>query len=390
MDSNHSAWDSYSEQPYPIRHRLGKVARLRYAFADYVKSILTTVVCLPFVLSYQTALSSGYRSSSWSRPQRRSDEFIGLAVGLQSCDGPRQAAEIRELGVKHILLRIPVWEIDQLDKYVDFMDSLPECEFIACIMQDREHVLDAELWRTNLRTIVSRCWPRVSHYQIGQGINRSKWGFLTTGEFLSFASVAEELRDNYPGINLVGPCVLDFETIPLLRSLVHGHAISWDVVGCALYVDRRGSPRNRQMLLFDLKQKIYHFAACIRCSAKAKRRFWITEVNWPLKNQGRYAPTGEAECVSEEDAARYLVEYYEDAWKSQLVERVYWWQLVAKGFGLMDVDADGSLRHRPAYHAFKELLQRRLPDLASDAREKVETADRPFADAAAKLAAESD
>ena len=103
-------------------------------------------------------------------------------------------------------------------------------------------------------------------------------------------------------------------------------------------------------------QKIYHFAACVRCGNRASRRFWITEVNWPIKDQGAYAPTGPNECVSEEDAGRYLREYYEDAWNSQMVERVYWWQLVAKGFGLMDVEANGELRPRPAYFEFKRLL----------------------------------
>src|SRR5690606_32316797 len=102
------------------------------------------------------------------------------------------------------------------------------------------------------------------------------------------------------------------------------------------------------------------FAACIRFSNKSERRFWITEVNWPLKDQGEYAPTGEAERVSEEDAGRYLTEYYEDAWNSQLVDRVYWWQLVAKGFGLMEPMDDGTLRPRPAYHAFKEILENGL------------------------------
>lgn len=237
-------------------------------------------------------------------------------------------------------------------------------------MQDRENILDHELWRKNLNTIVKRFWPRVKDFQIGQGINRSKWGVLGSDEFLAFASVAEEIRDQYPGIRFVGPCVLDFETIPFIRAMLHGYRINWDVVGCALYVDRRGGPRNRQMLIFDTKQKIFHFAACILCSNKAKRRFWITEVNWPLKNQGAYSPTGEKECVSEEDAAEFLKSYYGDAWRSGVVERVYWWQLVSKGFGLIDVSDDGSLRYRPAYYQFKELL------LAGQASEQTPVAAR--------------
>lgn len=350
-------WDADSEQPYPIRHKRGIWTRVRYCLGDYLKSVSTFLLFCPLVLFYQTALSAGHRPSRWSQPARSIREFAGLAVCLHSCDERRLASEIEELGVKHVLLRIPLWELEELDRYVAFMDSLPECEFVVCLMQTRRDVIDPEHWRRNLNTVVRACWPRVKDFQIGQGVNRSKWGFFSTGEFLSFASVAEELRAEYEGIRLIGPCILDFETIPLLRGILHGHPIRWDAVGCALYVDRRGSPRNRQLLFFNLKQKILHFAACIRFANKAERRFWITEVNWPIKDQGSFSPTCERDCVSEEDAARYLREYYEDAWDGQLVERVYWWQLVAKGFGLIDVEDDGTLRRRPGFYEFKQMLE---------------------------------
>lgn len=287
---------------------------------------------------------------------------MGIAVALDSCDGPRVAEEVAALGVRQLLLRFPLWEMDRLEEHWQFVESLPDCEFVLCPMQDREHILDHDLWRTNLKTVVERFWPRIKSFQIGQGINRSKWGFFGCDEFLEFASVAEELRASFPGINFIGPCVLDFEPIPFIRSLLHRYEIHWDVVGCALYVDRRGCPRNRQFLIFNLTQKIYHFVACALCSNKSNRRLWITEVNWPLENQGAYSPTGEDECVSEEAAAEYLNSYYEDAWDSGLVERVYWWQLVSKGYGLIDVGDDNSLHYRPAYHQFKKLLMRNSID----------------------------
>jgi hypothetical protein len=89
---------------------------------------------------------------------------------------------------------------------------------------------------------------------------------------------------------------------------------------------------------------------------------WITEVNWPLKNQGVYSPTGRKECVDEETAAGYLNSYYEDAWQSEFVERVYWWQLIARGYGLIDVNDDNELRYRPAYYQFQKLLTKNLTD----------------------------
>ena len=53
-----------------------------------------------------------------------------------------------------------------------------------------------------------------------------------------------------------------------------------------------------------------------------------------------------------------------------MVERVYWWQLVSKGFGLIDVEDDGSLRYRPAYYEFKKMLAVSLPDPAQLLEEK--------------------
>ncbi len=366
MDSSNDIseipWDPYSEQPYPIRHRRGLLARLRYAWPDYLKTGALALAMAPFVVGAQIAFSLGYRPARWQRPPRDSRDFVGLAVALHSCDGPRQAREINELGVRKLLLRIPVWELDQLHRYAAFIDSLPSCEIAVCIMQTRAEVVDLQRWRTALRAIVENCWARrVREFQIGQGSNRSKWGFFSTQEFLAFASVAEELRPEFPGIRFIGPGILDFETMPLLRSLAHGYPIRWDVVGCALYVDRRGSPHNRQMLFFNTRQKIMRFAACISLATKAQPRFWITEVNWPLTGQGAYAPTSENDCVPEEDAARYLAEYYQIAWQSGVVERVYWWQLVAKGYGLIDVDSQGQLRRRPAYHAFKKLVEQGVP-----------------------------
>ncbi|MDA7640541.1 hypothetical protein N8787_02785 [Opitutaceae bacterium] len=359
---NQGSWDPFSEQPYPIRNRYTVFERIRCGLWSHVKSVLLTIVALPAVVGFQGALSLGYRPKKWIRRGHDPLGFMGIAVGLDSCDGPRVAQEIEKLGVQQILLRFPLWEMDRLEEHWDFVESLPDCEFVLCPMQDREHILDHDLWRKNLNTVVQRFWPRIKSYQIGQGINRSKWGFFGCDEFLAFASVAEELRSDFHGIQFVGPCVLDFEPVPFIRSMLHGHEINWDVVGCALYVDRRGCPRNRQLLIFNLTQKIYHFVACVLCSNKSSRRLWITEVNWPLEDQGVYSPTGRKECVDEETAAAYLNSYYEDAWQSEFVERVYWWQLISRGYGLIDVNDDNELRYRPAYYQFQKLLTKNLTD----------------------------
>lgn len=339
--------------------------RLRHAWPEYIKCGLTGLALFPAIALRHRRLAQGTLPAGWQTRGEDIREFMGLAVALHSCPQDRLAAEIRELGVKHLLLRIPVWEIDQLEKYERFLLSVPECEVAVAIIQDRRNVLSRSLWRDNLFRIVGACWPRVKAFQIGQGMNRSKWGCFSIQEFLAMASEAESLREQFPGIKFVGPGVLDFEPLAMIRGVAHGYPIHWDIAGCALYVDRRGSPRATQLKFFDFKHKIYTIAACVIGRAKIKPRLWITEVNWPLEGQGKFAPTGSKERVSEEEAARYLREYYEDAWETRLVERVYWWQLVAKGFGLIDIDDTGALRRRPAYTAFRDLLHNGIAESGS-------------------------
>jgi hypothetical protein len=67
--------------------------------------------------------------------------------------------------------------------------------------------------------------------------------------------------------------------------------------------------------------------------------------------------------VDEPTQARFLKEYYQIAYASGFVERVYWWQLINPGYGLVD-HRGGSLRKHPAYFAFKETVQElgRVPE----------------------------
>jgi hypothetical protein len=60
-------------------------------------------------------------------------------------------------------------------------------------------------------------------------------------------------------------------------------------------------------------------------------------------------------AVSEEEQADYLVRFYLLALGTGLVERVYWWRLVARGYGLIAPEPHGALRRRPAYRAMKTL-----------------------------------
>ena len=94
-------------------------------------------------------------------------------------------------------------------------------------------------------------------------------------------------------------------------------------------------------------------------------RSWVTEVNWPLR-EGPHSPAGRDVAVDEQTAADYAVRYCTSLLSSGLVERVYWWQLIARGYGLL-VAEDGGLRRRAAFTALAA-MQRRLATSSNDAR----------------------
>ncbi len=156
----------------------------------------------------------------------------------------------------------------------------------------------------------------------------------------------------------MGPAVIDFELHATAAVLNMPHPVTrFDVVTSLLYVDRRGAPENRQ-LGFDTVGKVALLRAIAETARHPVERCWITEVNWPLI-EGPHSPAGKHVAVDEETQADYLARYYLLTLGTGLVERVYWWQLVARGYGLVDRADDGGLRRRPSYEALR-FLERRL------------------------------
>ncbi len=138
-----------------------------------------------------------------------------------------------------------------------------------------------------------------------------------------------------PESSCSGPPVIDFEyhvTAAVLNLKRAG--FRFDAVSALLYVDRRGAPENRQAGL-DTVAKVLLLKAIAETARNAAGRCWITEVNWPLR-EGPHSPAGRDVSVDEETQADYLVRYYLLALGTGLVERVFWWQVVARGYGLVD------------------------------------------------------
>lgn len=194
-------------------------------------------------------------------------------------------------------------------------------------------------------------------YQIGTTINRAKWGFFAVKEYLEFYKTVQDIRDSkYSTLKLLGPSVIDFEYHYTIRALFNNFPVKFDKLSSLLYVDRRGSAKNTQMGIFDFKNKIDMLYSLVKLSSKMNSdEIYITEVNWPLSNTAPYAPTSEKECVSEENYSKYMIEYFQIAIESKKIKKVFWHQLIAPGYGLVD-NRNGEIRKTKAFYEFKNFL----------------------------------
>jgi hypothetical protein len=347
-------WHAPSDQPVRLGDRELKRRLRSLSLGEYGRTLLTAVAAAPLLALRLPGVVRGMRPAEI--PVR---DFIGIGVTPGSAPDADLVALVRDLGVRRLLVRVPVWHRDRLVDYQRFLDRFPDCEVLIAVLQDRGSVAHPACWSADLRAILGAFVGRVRDVQIGQAINRTKWGCANLGDAFDLLEAAERLRGEFPGIRLAGPALIDFEPLAMLRSLLTLRRFRLDAVASLLYVDRRGAPTNRQYGWFDLRRKIALQAAIARLSPRLRPpdrgRLWITETNWPLAGTGEAAPTSPDECVGEDEQAVYLRAYFQQAYATGLVERVYWWQLVATGYGLVD-PRGGTLRRRPAFTVLQRLL----------------------------------
>ncbi len=338
-------WDSFSDQPHVIRDKSFKKSIYKKAALDQVLTLVTTLLLSPFILLSYIFLQR--------KKTIDTEEFFAMSVNLDK--NPKESlALIEELGVDTLLIRLPLWEMHKLDKFANFVAQIGDKDIMINILQDRVHIENLSLFEKDIETIF-KAFPKVKKFQIGSAINRKKWAFFTIKEYLSFYQIAQKVRDNgYHDKQLLGSSVIDFEYHYTIRSLFHFFSVKYDIFTSLLYVDRRGSPENKQMG-FDLRKKINLLHAIMTLSPKTKNRLFITETNWPISHTAPYAPTSEKECVSLEEYALYMVQYYLIALSTGQVNRVYWHQLIAPGYGLVD-NREG-LQKYPAFLAFKTMVK---------------------------------
>ncbi|RXJ82963.1 hypothetical protein [Arcobacter cloacae] len=351
MNKEPFIWDNYSDQPHVIKDKAYKKAMRKKHLKDFIKLFFSSIFILPIAIFFMKFFRG--------KNQTLNEEFYGIGVNLDK--GEIQHELVEELGVKNLIIRFPLWDIKNIDLYVEFAQKFNKTSkknILLNIMQDRQNIENPKLLKENLELIFTKFATLVNEYQIATTINRAKWGFFSVQEYLNFYKIVQNLKEEkYPNIKLLGPSVIDFEYYYNVRAMFNFQNIKYDIVSSLLYVDRRGSPRNTQYGFFDTKNKIDLLYSLVKLSNKCKNEIYITEVNWPISNTAPYAPTSEKECVSLEDYTKYMLDYFKIARESKKIKRVYWHQLVATGYGLVD-NRDGKIVKYPQFYAFKEMIEK--------------------------------
>ncbi len=356
-------WDERSGQALTVldgrdRHRLypaGRNAEAAWAMAR---------VAVPVWRRYRQLLATAFREPVAMRGR------VGMAIEPQPATWPRERALLEGLGDDiPVLVRFchhhPAARHAFLAAVVRELASAGHPVTLA-LVQDRQAVLDPAAWAIFAADTLAATDGAVEAVEIGHAINRVKWGVWNMGDYRRLLAPFPALAARYPAVAFMGPAAIDFEYAyvpaalrrmpPNLRCAALSHH---------LYVDRRGAPENRQCGFATL-EKAALARALADVSPACGNRLVVSEVNWPLAGTGIYSPVGAPyvypgvrhndPSVSEDDYADYMIRYLLITLCSGFVERVFWWRLVARGFGLVDDSAPDAWRERPAYVALQRFL----------------------------------
>lgn len=345
-----AVWDRLSDQPFQHASRAEKLVTRLTDISSHAADVALVIRAAPAVRRRYREL----RAALYREPVPL--DGIGVCVRPYPPDPARHLAAIDSLGVRHVLLRLHPWESDHADEErLAAALAARGLEVVFALPQNRDLVRDRDRWQRTVTELATRFTPYGTTFEIGHAPNRSKWGVWTRREYLELYRDAAVVLRRHPGVQLMGPAVIDFElqaTLAIVGRRQPG--VHFDIVSSLLYVDRRGAPEQRQ-LGFDTVGKVALLRAIADCGRCCDARVWITEVNWPLW-EGPHSPAGRAAAVDVERQADYLVRYYLLALGSGLVERVFWWRLAARGYGLMVPRGAGELCERPSFEAMRTMI----------------------------------
>jgi hypothetical protein len=356
-------WDARTAQPVNVVRRPER--KKLVPMSNHLKVGWSSLKMVPGAYrAYRRLLSEAYRE-----PVDLSGR-VAVAVEPTPDSAEREFALLNELGRVPVLLRYyrhqgeEAWA--RVSGWVRRLREQGHGVGIA-LVQDRQAVAEPRLWRSFVSRVLDDVHEVAEWVELGHAINRVKWGLWTLKDYAGLMEAVADVGARYPGTRFAGPAVIDFEYHYLAAALdALPPGLKFQALSHHLYVDRRGAPENEQGG-FSTLEKLALARAIARCSPATDDRLVVSEVNWPLVDGGIYSPVGAPYLypgqqlasppgVTEDAYADYMLRYLLIALCSGMAERVCWWRLVHRGFGLVDdTDAD-AWRKRVAFGMLKHFL----------------------------------
>lgn len=356
-------WDTKSEQAIPVlkskdRHKYQSSSRVTKALWGIVK-------CAKKISENEKFL----RNKLFEQPILNFANRLFVSISGDSHRFAREQQLLGELGCTGVHIRFYFHEgLGILKEKCGIVQTLTAAGYKVAItlVQNREAVLNPEKWAEFGALALKECEKHVYWIQVGQAINRSKWGCWNYKEAAKLFEPMVQWKKAFPNVKFIGPSLIDYEwdyLVGLLECLpkdVHFSAASQQ-----LYVDRRGAPENKQGKAAAI-DKLIKIRAITNTSKQFGEQLIVSEFNWPLLGTREWSPVGSPyitpgvrtndPSVSERDAAIFTLRYVFLGLASGATASMVFWSLAAHGFGLVDPGVDEEQnqqqwRKRPAFTA---------------------------------------
>jgi hypothetical protein len=358
-------WDDRSDQAFSALERKERV-RL-YPLGRSWHLLKATVAA-------GWSLRKHYRSSkgrAFTAPVKLKDR-LGIALEPDRASQGIELELLNKLGAAPVLLRFCHHEgQSRWHEQADLVRQLSATghEVKIALVQDRRALQEPDAWRNFVHEVLELTHECIAAVEFGHAINRVKWGIWDFEELKNLYAPLAELRQRYPAVDITGPATIDFEYPFMLAAMKQWpQQVPLTALSHHLYVDRRGAPENPQGG-FNAIDKFALASAIAGYLQVPDGKVVVSEVNWPISGTFIYSPVtspfeyplakpGEVadNGVNEVDYSDYMLRYIVLALCSGLVDTVFWWRLVARGYGLVDKNDDGELRERPAFFALQHFL----------------------------------
>ncbi|MEE3003768.1 MAG: hypothetical protein VX335_05410 [Pseudomonadota bacterium] len=98
------------------------------------------------------------------------NKTTSYGIGVNVDKGESQFELVKELGVKNLLIRMPLWEVHNITKYLSFVKKFKEQDrsisIVLNILQDRDNIENHDILSKNIRIIFQAFSPYVSEFQV--------------------------------------------------------------------------------------------------------------------------------------------------------------------------------------------------------------------------------